>query len=124
LSRQIAPLAGEFQAAGIDLVAVIKDSQEGLKLSLAKLAKGESFPIPLVSDEKLKVFKKYRCYDDFEQTALHGTFLIDGAGAIRWLDIRYQPFMETKFLLEEAKRLLGLPNARLSETGLRRLAKQ
>jgi hypothetical protein len=46
--------------------------------------------------------------------ALHGTFLIDGAGAIRWLDISYQPFMETKFLLEEAKRLLGLPGVRLS----------
>jgi peroxiredoxin len=119
-----APLVADFKAAGIDLVAVSKDSPEGLKLSLAKLAKGESFPIPLVSDEKLKVFKKYRCYDDFEQTALHGTFLIDGTGAIRWLDISYQPFMETKFLLEEAKRLLGLPNARLSETGLRRLAKQ
>jgi peroxiredoxin len=119
-----APLAGDFKAAGIDLVAVSKDSQEGLKLSLAKLAKGESFPFPLVSDEKLKVFKKYRCYDDFEQAALHGTFLIDGAGAIRWLDISYQPFMETKFLLAEAKRLLGLPNARLSDTGLRRLAQQ
>jgi peroxiredoxin len=113
-----APLAGDFKAAGIDLVAVSKDSPEGLKLSLAKLAKGEQFPIPLVSDEKLKVFKQYRCYDDFERTALHGTFLIDGAGAIRWLDISYQPFMETKFLLEESKRLLGLPAAHFSGSAI------
>ncbi|NJN70709.1 MAG: hypothetical protein HC801_10820, partial [Nitrospira sp.] len=49
--------------------------------------------------------------------------LIDGVGAIRWLDISYQPFMETKFLLEEAKRLLGLSGARLSDAGLRRLAR-
>jgi peroxiredoxin/tetratricopeptide (TPR) repeat protein len=119
-----APLADEFRAAGIELVAVSKDSPAGLKLSLDKLGQGRSFPIPLVSDEKLRVFKRYRCYDDFEQTALHGTFLIDGAGAIRWLDISYQPFMETKFLLQEARRLLGLPNARLSDTGLRRLAQR
>lgn len=119
-----APLANKFKAAGIELVAVSKDSPEGLKLSLEKLGKGESFPIPLLSDEKLKTFKKYRCYDDFEQTALHGTFLIDGAGEIRWLDISYQPFMETKFLLEEAKRLLGLPTLRISDSGSQRVAQK
>jgi hypothetical protein len=41
--------------------------------------------------------------------ALHGTYLIDGEGRIRWHDISYEPFMDTAFLLEEARRLLGLP---------------
>ena len=44
---------------------------------------------------------------DFEDQPLHGTFLIDKAGKIRWQDISYQPFTEPEFLLKEAKRLLG-----------------
>ena len=44
-----------------------------------------------------------------EDMALHGTYLIDGAGRIRWQDVSYEPFMDTAFLLEESKRLLGLP---------------
>ena len=65
------------------------------------------FPFPLVSDAELNVFKRYRCYDDFEKQPLHGTFLIDGAGRIRWQDISYEPFMDPDFVLKEAKRLLG-----------------
>ena len=33
-------------------------------------------------------------------------FFIDGAGLVRWQDISYEPFQDTKFLLGEAKRLL------------------
>ena len=40
---------------------------------------------------------------------MHGTYLIDGKGRIRWQDISYEPFMEAEFLLAESVRLLGLP---------------
>jgi hypothetical protein len=40
--------------------------------------------------------------------ALHGTFLVDGSGALRWMDISFEPFMSADFLLKESKRLLGL----------------
>ena len=40
---------------------------------------------------------------------LHGTFLIDGRGLVRWQDISYQPFTDTKFLLAECRRLLAHP---------------
>jgi len=43
---------------------------------------------------------------------LHGTFLIDAAGLIRWQDISFDPFMNTDFLLKEAKRLLRMPAPR------------
>ena len=33
---------------------------------------------------------------------LHGAFLIDAAGLVRWHDIGYEPFMDPKFVLEEA----------------------
>jgi len=40
---------------------------------------------------------------------LHGTFLIDGHGLVRWQEISYQPFTQPKFLLDEAQRLLRQP---------------
>ncbi|MEO1984306.1 MAG: hypothetical protein ABGZ24_27635 [Fuerstiella sp.] len=67
----------------------------------------DGFPFPLVSDADLNVFKKYRCYDDFENQPLHGTFLVDGEGRIRWQDISYEPFMDPDYVLKEAQRLLG-----------------
>ena len=77
--------------------------------TLGKSKSGDGFPYPIVSNEKLDVFKAYRAYDDFEKMPLHGTFLVDGNGLVRWQDISYEPFTETKFLLDEARRLLKLP---------------
>jgi hypothetical protein len=42
---------------------------------------------------------------------LHGTFLIDGAGKVRWQDVSYQPFTDVKFLVDESRRLLSLSKA-------------
>ena len=67
------------------------------------------FPFPLLSDAGLRTFKAYRAYDDFEKMPLHGAFLIDGDGYVRWQDIGYQPFKDTAYLLGEAKRLLRIP---------------
>ena len=64
-------------------------------------------PMELVADPELKVFKQFRAYDDFESQALHGTFLIDSKGKIRWQDISYEPFMDHEFVLKEAQRLLA-----------------
>ena len=103
--QKFAPKAEEFQQAGIDLVAISTDKQETLHRAYEDLEK--PFAFPLVSDSDLNTFRAYRCYDDFEQQALHGTFLIDTQGKIRWQDISYEPFMDPDFVLKEAKRLLG-----------------
>ena len=84
---------------------------------MAKLAPSEAIPFPLAADADLSVFKAYRAYDDFENLALHGTFLIDGEGLVRWHDISSEPFSNTKFLLDEAKRLLGQRKAQNAEPG-------
>jgi len=105
-----APLAAEYAAAGIDLIGISTDGPELLRQSHERFAAtdaGSDFPFPLVSDADLSTFKSYRCFDGFEQLALHGTFLIDGAGRVRWQDISYEPFTDPKFLLEEAQRLLA-----------------
>ena len=83
----------------------------------ARSGEGENvFPFPLVSDEGLEGFKAFRAYDEFEELALHGTFLIDGAGRIRWQDVSYEPFMHGEWLLEESQRLLEMDDVALPLT--------
>jgi peroxiredoxin len=98
--------AKDFSDAGIEIVAISSDDAAGLKISIENYT-GGAIPFPLVADPSLATFKSYRCYDDFEQQSLHGTFFIDGSGLVRWQDISYEPFQDTKFLLAEAQRLLG-----------------
>jgi peroxiredoxin len=107
-----APAAKKFQDAGISLVAVSTDSVQGLKQTLTLTKPRSALPFPLVSDERLEVFKKYRAFDGFEKIPLHGTFLVDGDGLVRWHDISYEPFKEVDFLLGEAKRLLKFKPAK------------
>ena len=102
------PATKDFTDAGISLVAISTDSAEGLKKTFAKSKSEDGFPFPLLSDEPLAAFKNFRAFDDFENMPLHGTFLIDGQGLVRWQDISFEPFTDTKFLLAESKRLLGL----------------
>ena len=104
------PLANEFESKGITLLAVSTDTTAGLlDTFIGYDAKDRHFNFPLLSDPTLATFEKYRAYDDFEETPLHGTFLIDASGRILWQEISYEPFMAPKFLLEEAERLLSQP---------------
>lgn len=100
--------ANDFYSAGISLVAVSTDDRSGLQTSLKNFKDGH-FAFPLVSNPQHEIFKAYRAFDDFENVPLHGTFLIDGHGLVRWQDISYQPFKEADFLLQESKRLLSQP---------------
>jgi alkyl hydroperoxide reductase subunit AhpC len=87
--------------------------------SIEKYGKEGGFPFPLAADPKLEIFKTYRCFDDFENLTLHGTFLVDGDGMVRWQDISYDPFMDADFLLSEARRLLDQAPRRQVAAGRR-----
>ncbi len=100
------PLAEKFRAAGIELLAVSTDSLEAMRESRASADVKQVLRI--VSDQSLDAFKAYRAFDDFEQQPLHGAFLLDGAGQVRWQDVGYKPFTDPAFLLKEAQRLLAL----------------
>jgi peroxiredoxin len=67
------------------------------------------FPFTLLSNNDLRLFKAYGCFDDFEAQPLHGTFLIDKDGLIRWQETGAEPFKDAAFLLQETKRLIALP---------------
>jgi len=104
----LVPRADDFKEAGIDLVAVSTDSVEGLGKTLEKAGQEGKFPFPLVADADRTAFKAWHAHDDFEGAALHGVFLVDGDGLVRWQDIGYEPFTDFHFLLPEAKRLLAI----------------
>ena len=101
------PMIDDFKSAGIDVIAISTEALEELKLGIKNFE--EPIKIPLLSDGPQEIFKSFRCWDDFENQPLHGTFLVDGSGRVRWQDISYEPFNEPQFLLDEAKRLLQLP---------------
>ncbi len=98
------PRVGDFEDAGIKMIALSSDDQSGLSKSLDDY--NGKMPMRLASNSALDIFKAFRAHDDFESQPLHGTFLIDKQGRIRWQDISYEPFMDHEFLLEESKRLL------------------
>jgi peroxiredoxin len=101
------PRLDDFKKAGLEVVAISTEKDQALKAGLVSFKEDGKEPgFPLLSNGELDVFKAFRCYDDFEQQALHGTFLIDSRGLIRWQDISYEPFNDVDFLLVEAKRLL------------------
>lgn len=100
-----APHVSEFENAGFKMLAISSDDRDGLQESINNFT--GDLPYRFASDESLKVFRQFRAYDDFESQPLHGTFLIDGEGKIRWQDISYEPFMDHEFLLKEAQRLMG-----------------
>ncbi|MFN3244767.1 MAG: peroxiredoxin family protein [Planctomycetota bacterium] len=103
------PMQKRFADAGIDIVAVGSDTVASTKQAFLDLPAQERMPFPMLCDEQLEAFKRWRCYDDFEAMTLHGTFLVDGTGRVRWQDISYEPFMEVEWLLQESRRLLALP---------------
>ena len=97
--------AESFRKAGFEIVAISPDPQDEVK-------KMKPFPFPILANPDLKVFKSWRTFDDFEDMALHGTFVVDTAGKLRWMDTGFAPFTDAKFVLTEAQRLLSLNSSR------------
>ena len=109
--QALAPLAKDFENAGISLLALSTDDEGGLAKSVENYKSGV-FPFPLASDAGLEAFKAYRAFDDFEGRPLHATIFIDAAGLVRWQDISFEPFRDASFLLKEARRLLFFSDTR------------
>jgi peroxiredoxin len=101
----------EFAELGIELVAIGIDAPEDLKTAQASYQSEGGFAFPLLSDAKLDVFKAYGCFTSDSQP-LHGTFLIDAQGRVRWRDISDKPFNDPAYLLGEGKQLSRVAAAR------------
>jgi peroxiredoxin len=108
-----APLSKEFQAAGIEIVAVSTEPADALYKTWEEAREGNSFPFHILGDPELKSFRDYGAFDDFTGEALHGTFLIGRDRTVQWHNIGVEPFGAASWLLQEAKRLTA------SENGIR-----
>ncbi|MAG58580.1 MAG: hypothetical protein CMJ83_20010 [Planctomycetes bacterium] len=89
-------------AVGIDTVAEVKAARQA-----AEEADSPPMPFPILCDPGRAAFKEWGAFSDFTQEPLHGTYLIDRKGRLRWQDVSIEPFMATKFLLAEFQRLLA-----------------
>jgi alkyl hydroperoxide reductase subunit AhpC len=72
-----------LEALKTDVVAISTDDEETDRLLKAN-NEGIAFPMPLLADPELASFKTYRAYDDFEDVPMHGTFLMDANGGVRF----------------------------------------
>lgn len=106
--QMLVPLRAEFNAAGLNVLAISTDSVAGLQETFKVTGAEEAVPFLLVSDASLETFKAYGVFDQLGKVPLHGVFLIDEFGKIVWQRIGTKPFMETRDLLQEAKRLGSL----------------
>ena len=93
-----------LKALNTELVAIGTDTLEAAR-ELKTNEDGIAFPMPLLPDPQLELFRSYRAFDDFEDQPLHGTFLIDAQGAIRWQRVSADPFLDVEFLKAEAARV-------------------
>lgn len=93
-----------LKALNTEVVAVGSDDIQAAR-ALKANADGIAFPMPLLADPQLEVFRTYRSYDDFEGQPLHGTFLIDARGDVRYQRIAADPFLDVEFIKAEAARL-------------------
>ena len=107
--QAFAKSAPGFAGAGIRVHAISPEPAGAASHLSDVMVPPGPLPFEALCDPKLATFRAFRAYDDFEGDPLHATVLVDGAGRIRWLDVSWKPFLDTAFLLGEAKRLLALP---------------
>jgi len=102
---------GNLGKLSIDVVAISTDDSDACK-ALRNNKDGIAFPMPILADPKHELFKLYRSYDDFEGQPLHGTFLIDAEGNVRFQRISADPFLEVEFIKAEAERVKRILKSR------------
>lgn len=102
--KHLAPVAFDFEDAGISIIGISTDRISTLTKSFASY-RGR-IPYPLAADSELRAFASYRLHEGSMDEPLHGTFLLNAEGEVIWRDSGDEPFMDMDFLLAECKRLL------------------
>ena len=96
-----------LKALNVETIAVSTDDAEATR-TLKNNSDGVQFPMPMLADPRLEHFKRFGAFDDFENQPLHGCFLIDTEGNVRYQRISAEPFLEVEFIRAEAARVNGI----------------
>ena len=85
-----------IRAAGASLVAVSVDNEERVARTWAgpDRTKEEPYPFPILADPELGRFKEWGAWDGFGGRPVHGTFVTDAAGKVRWQRTGTEPFYD------------------------------
>jgi uncharacterized protein (TIGR01244 family) len=94
----LAKSAKSFQDQGIGIVAVSPNWPSREKIQDAR--KELHIEYPFLVDPELNVFDRFGCFDD---RVLHGTFLIDSSGMVRWQSVGDKPVLNMAEILEAAR---------------------
>ena len=85
-----------IRAAGASLVAVSVDNAERVARTRAgpDRTKEEPYPFPILADPELWQFKAWGAWDGYGGRPVHGTFVTDAAGKVRWQRTGTEPFYD------------------------------
>jgi FtsP/CotA-like multicopper oxidase with cupredoxin domain/peroxiredoxin len=97
----------EISDANLELVTIGPVTTSALRTALDAYTQTDEMPFLILADADHDVFKKYGCYD---VAPLHGVFIIDERGEIRWQTIGDTAFMDVDTVLHIAR------NVRADET--------
>lgn len=91
----------EFARTGTTIVALSADPAEHTAEMFKEYGR---FDFPVLSDEDRSVATSYGCYrpkcTTTDEDMLHGTFVVDQQGVIRWAYTGYTPYIDNKSLLK------------------------
>lgn len=98
----------KFRELGVHVVALSADAPE---LTRQRFRKYGEFGFPVLSDADNKIAQTYRVFSPAEgkkeAVLLHGTFVIDRAGTVQWVNIGEEPFTGNRTLLHQAAKIEG-----------------
>ncbi len=106
---ELDPKAPKFREAGTEVVTIGTDDINQVKAARQSALDNGVDPLhfEVLCDPKGEAFKQWSVWDEFEDEALHGTFLVDPEGRVLWRDVSARPFEESDWLLAESRRLLS-----------------
>ncbi len=98
-----------FRELGADVVALSPDSME---TTLKRYKEYGRFKFPVLSDKNNRIAKTYGvvkpAHDGKDEELLHGTFVIDQQGVVRWAAFGETPFGHNPTLLYELAKIKGI----------------
>ncbi len=94
--RDLAGRKADLDRAGLTVVAICPDDLATLREFQKAGGPQSRLPFPVLADPALDVFRSFGCGGS---DSLHGSFLIDGAGRVRWQHVADAPLRDVDRVL-------------------------
>lgn len=110
--RTFDPMTPRFTKAGARLVAISADAPEGVARTFASLESEPTrrpFAFPVLADADRRAFAPWGVMDQFYGDAIHGVFVLDGGGRLRWRHLGIEPYMMVADVLAAVEELGAAP---------------